>query len=260
MTQSIGQIQAVLKYFENEHNPIILEKMMKDNFTRDAIHTLKLKVTKIDKLTKRGMCMPFFNLMANRARQERRKSFLVDSQLAYRFYLKIKDGEYLEKFHYSSNGSRKEFFKIVDSKYLRWNPDPKKVNNPKAGCHSFDLAQIRGLTYGKVTSTFQKKKNAKLFSWLCVSLIMANRTYDVYCTEENVNAWYIGLAYAVKKHNPTACVLPVGRFFWRKLRLLMTYLVIDGMNEEQKKKFTKRSLSFCKTVLLYRRIKFANQR
>jgi hypothetical protein len=245
-----------LKYFEEEYNPIILEKMMKDNFTRDAIHTLKLKVTKIDKLAKRAFYMPFFNKIAKRARLERRKSFLVDSQLAYRFYLKIKDGEQLEKFHYSSNGSRKEFFKIVDSKYLRWAPDAKKVNNPKANCHSFDLAQIRGLTYGKVTSTFQKKKNEKLFSWLCVSMIMGKRPYDIYCSEDNVNAWYIGLAYAVKKHNPNAYVLSVGRFFWRKLRFLMTYLVIDRMSEDQKKKYTRRGLSFCKAILLYRRIKF----
>lgn len=231
---------------------------MKDNFTRDAIHNLKLKVTKIDRLIKRSMYLPFFNNMNDKARRERRKSFLVDSQLAYRYYLKIKDGEFLEKFHYSSNGSRKEFFKIVDSKYLRWNPEPKKVNNPKAGCHSFDLAQIRGLTYGKVTATFLKKKNDKLYSWLCISLIMPNRSYDIYCTEENVNSWYIGLAYAIKKHNPYACVLPVGRFLWRKMRLLMTYLIFDRMGEEQKKRLGKKSLSFCKVILIYRKIKFTN--
>lgn len=231
---------------------------MKDNFTRDAIHNLKLKVTKIERLVKRAMYLPFFNVVNNKARLERRKSFLIDSQLAYSYYLKIKDGEYLEKFHYSSNGSRKEFFKIVDSKYLKWNPDPKKVNNPKAGCHSFDLAQIRGLTFGKVTSTFLKKKNDKLYGWLCVSLILPNRSYDIYCTEENVNSWYIGLAYAIKKHNPLACVLPVGRFFWRKMRYLMTYLVFERMSEEQKKKYSRKSMSFCKIILVYRRIKFQN--
>lgn len=231
---------------------------MKDNFTRDAIHNLKLKVNKIDKLIKRGLCTPFFNIVANKARLERRKSFLVDSQLAYRCYLKIKDGEFLDKYHYSSNGHKKDFFKIVDSKYLRWNPDKNKVNNPKANCHSYDLAQIRGLVYGKVTSTFLKKKNEGLFAWLCISIMMSNRSYDICCVEENVNQWYIGLGYAIKKHNPGAYVLPVGRFFWRKMKLLMHYLVIDRMPEEQRKKFIKKSLSFVKIILQYRRLRMAN--
>lgn len=231
--------------------------MMKDNYTRDAIHTLKLKVTKIDKLIKRAYYMPFFNKIAKRAKFERRKSFLVDSQLAYRCYLKIKDGGLLEKFHYSSNGSRKEYFKVVDSKYLRWGKDLKKLDVPKGNYHSYDLAQIRGLTYGKVTSTFQKKKNEKLYSWLCISLVMSNRSYDIYCAEDNVNSWYIGLAYAIKKHNPNAYVLSVGKFLWRKMRILITYVVIDKMSDVQKKKLLKKELSFTKAVYLFRKFKFS---
>lgn len=245
----------MLKYFEEEYNPIILEKMMKDNYTRDAVHVLKLKVAKIDRLVKRSFFMPFFNKIAKQANKERRKSFLIDSQLAFKYFLRTRDGEQLEKFHYSSNGSRKEFFKVIDNKYLRWSKDKKNITNP-AKCHNLDLVQIRGLTYGKVTSTFQKKKNSKLFPWLCMSIIMDKRPFDIYCTEENINAWYVGLAYAIKKHNPTAAVLTVGGFFWRKLKFVLTYLVLDRMSEDQKKKYVKKSLSFVKAILLYRRIKF----
>jgi hypothetical protein len=233
----------------------VLEKMMKDNYTRDAVHILKLKITKIDRLAKRCAFMPFFNKIAKKANLERRKSFLVDSQMAFKCFMRTRDGEVLEKFHYSSNGSRKEFFKVTDNKYLRWSRDKKNIAVPNK-CHTLDLVQIKGLTFGKVTSTFQKKKNSKLFPWLCISIIMDKRSFDICCTEDNVNAWYIGLAYAVKKHNPNAVVLTIGNFFWRKMRFLLTYLVLDSMTEDQRKKYSKRGLSFAKVVLLSKRIKF----
>lgn len=228
---------------------------MKDSYTRDAVHILKLKVTKIDRLVKRCAFMPFFNKIAKKANLERRKSTLVDSQIAFKCFVKAKEGEILEKFHYSSNGSRKEFFKIMDNKFLRWTRDKKNIELPKK-CHSLDIAQIRGLTYGKVTSTFQKKKNSKLFPWLCMSIIIDKRSFDVCCTEDNVNDWYIGLAYAIKKHNPNSVVLTVGNFFWRKMRFLLTYLVLDSMNEDQRKKYAKKGLSFAKVVILSKKIKY----
>lgn len=245
----------MLRYFEEEYNPIILEKMMKDNYTRNAVHLLKLKLTKIDMFVKRQAFLPVFEKLASRAQRERRKSFLVDSQLAYKLFLRTRDGELLEKVHYSSNGSRKEFFKIIDNKFLRWSKDKKNIDIASK-CHNLELAQIRGLTYGKVTSTFQKKKNSKLFPWLCMSIITDKRPFDVVCTEDNINAWYVGLAYAIKKHNPNAVVLTIGKFFWRKLKMLLTYLVLDSMSEDQRKKYLKRGLSFAKVILLSKRIKF----
>jgi hypothetical protein len=252
----MGQIKAILDLFEGEYNPIILEKLMKDTYTREAINNLRLKVAKIDKFFKRCFFMPGWSALSKRARVERRKSFLITSQTAYKYYLKIKDGEYLDKYNYSSNGHRKQFFKIVDQKVLKWADKDKDIAKAKAS-HSYELGQIRGLVYGKATSTFLKKSNKDLYPWLCMSLIMENRPFDIVCSEDNANAWYIGLAYAIKKHNPNAYCLSVGKFLWRKMKLLLVYLVIDRMSADQRKNL-KKDLSLAKALCLYKKLKLSN--
>ena len=170
--------------------------------------------------------------------------------------MQIKDGGYLDKYHYSSSGKRKEYFKVIDSKTLRWCHKQSDINNLKS-CHSYELSQIKGLTYGKVTSTFMKKKNQNLLPWLCMSIIMDNRPFDVVCQEENIDNWYIGLAYAIKKHNPDAYVLSAGKFFWRKLKFVVTLLVISKMPPDMRKSI-KKDLSFAKALNFYRRLKLHN--
>ena len=226
---------------------------MKDSYTRESINTMRLKIAKIEKGVKKAFYMPAWEKLTKKAKLERSKSFLVESQLAYKYYMQIKDGEYLEKFHYSSSGSKKEYFKIIDSKTLRWCHKQSDISNIKA-CHSYDLSQIRGLTYGKVTSTFTKKKNDKCLPWLCMSIMMDNRPFDVQCTELNINNWYIGLAYAIKKHNPDAYVLSVGKFLWRKFKYVLVYLVKSKMPSEMKKS-VKQDMSFIKALNYYRRLK-----
>jgi len=60
---------------------------------------------------------------------------------------------------------------------------------------------------------------------LCISLILESRTIDLYLSPEQINYWYIGLAEEVKKKNPKAYTLSVGRFFWKKLKMMGTYLI-----------------------------------
>ena len=186
----------------------------------------------------------------------RRKSFILESSVAAKSFNKIKNGENLRKENYSSRGGHLQFFKIIDSKTLRWCANEKNISNLKK-CHSYDLSQIKGLVYGKCTSTFLKSSREKLEPWLCMSLIMDSRPFDIFCTEENINDWYIGLAHAIKKHNPNSYCLSPGRFFWRKMKILMTYLIQTRMTPEMKKTF-KRSLSFTKLILIYKKMKFSD--
>lgn len=227
---------------------------MKDSYTRDAINNLRLKVAKIEKGIKKAFFMPAWDKLAKRAKLQRKRNNLVESQVAYKRYLKIKDGQTLLKLHYGSNGERKEFFKIVDAKTLRWCAKPEDINKPK-NRHSYELSQVRGLVYGKVTSTFQKKRADKFYPWLCMSIIMEQRPYDVVCDETNVNDWYIGLAYAIKKHNPDAVVLGVGKFFWRKMRHLIHYLVFSKMPKNMKSS-RRRDPSFAQLIIQFSKLKY----
>lgn len=254
LIDSIGQISTIVKLFEGEYNPIILEKLMKDNYAREAINNLRIKVAKIERGVKKIFFAPTFNRLFKKARISRRKSFLVESQVAYKHFLKVSNGDYLEKYNYTSGGHRKHFFKIVDQKTLRWCRDKKNITKASK-CHCYDLFQIRGIVFGKVTKTFLKSKNKDTEPWRCMSLIMEKRPFDIYCSEENTNNWYSGLAYAIKKHNPNAYCLSVGKFLWRKLRILLTYIVMDKMGAASRKKL-KKELSFTKAVIGYGKLKF----
>jgi hypothetical protein len=72
---------------------------------------------------------------------------------------------------------------------------------------------------------FEKKKNLDKEPWLCFSLILKNRSYDIYTTEEQINDWVIGLSHLVKKYNPNAYVVRPGQFFWKKLKMVMLELI-----------------------------------
>lgn len=256
MTQSIGQINSILNLFQGEYNPIILEKLMKDSYTKEAVNNLRLKVAKIEKGVRKCFFMPGWSTLKKMVRFQKRKSFLVESQLAYKCYQLIKNGDVLEKYHLSSKGHKKQFFKIIDAKQLRWCDNEKDINKLSA-CKVYELAQIKGLVFGKVTETFRKKANNGLEPWLCFSLMMDKRSFDLYCTEDNLNRWYIGLGYAIKRHNPNAYCLSVGKFLWRKLKFVMSYLVLDSMSAEQKKNI-KKDLSFVKLILQFKKLKFSD--
>ena len=63
--------------------------------------------------------------------------------------------------------------------------------------------EIRGITYGKCTNNFQNSKSArKVEPWLCFSIIFKKRALDIYCSETQIDNWYIGLSELVKLHNP----------------------------------------------------------
>lgn len=102
------------------------------------------------------------------------------------------------------------------------------------------IGHIQGLVYGKVTKTFQKPKNREKEAWLCFSIILKNRPFDLYCPEESINEWVIGLGHLTKKYNPAAYVVRPGQFFWKKLKFLMLELVkmkMGKINTGRRRKF-----------------------
>lgn len=163
----------------------------------------------------------------------------------------ITKGEYLNKLNYTTNGQLKKFFKIFGGTTIRWGKKPESLKDIKL-CHSFLFSEIKGIVYGKCTSTFKKSKNKNLEPWLCFSLMLKTRPLDVYCNEDQINSWYIGLSQLIKLHNPNAYALNKGQYYWRKLNYLFRYFVMVNMPELQRK--AKKGLTFCKAVLLYNAI------
>lgn len=97
------------------------------------------------------------------------------------------------------------------------------------------MSDIKGLFYGKLTKAFDGKKNIDKEPWLCFSILFANRSYDIYTTEEQINDWVIGLSHQIKKYNPKAYVVRAGKFFWMKLKMVMLELIKLKMPEKNLK-------------------------
>ena len=107
--------------------------------------------------------------------------------------------------------------------------------------------------YGKVTKTFEGKKNLDKEPWLCFSLILKNRPFDFYGQEDNIDDWVIGLSHLIKKYNPDAYVLRPGQYFWRKLKFVMFELVKMKIPLKSLKQM-KTNLSFIKVINMYQKL------
>ena len=161
----------------------------------------------------------------------------------------ITRGEYLLKLHVTTNGHAKNFIKVFGGTTIRWAGKAEHVTNLR-DCHSYLFSDMRGIIYGKATNTFLKSSNKKLEPWLCFSLILKRRSLDIYCTEDQIDNWYLGLSQLIKLHRPSTYALSKGQYYWRKLNYLLKYLVMSKISDKQRKKMRK-GLSFCKAIIMY---------
>ena len=76
----------------------------------------------------------------------------------------------------------------------------------------------------------------------------------MHCKEENIDQWYLGLAYLVKKYNPDAYVLRPGQFYWRKLKYIVIELVKLKLPKDVVKRLGK-NISFVKALILYKKLR-----
>lgn len=158
--------------------------------------------------------------------------------------------ESITKLNYSSRGKIMKYFIVLGNSTMRWADKPEYLSNPKL-CHSVSLSTIKGVVYGKATSTFFKSGNKKLEDWLCFSIIFPKKSLDLYASETKCNIWVTTLSDLVKMNNPRAYCLTRGKLLWRKAKFLFLYFVISQIPEKQTKKF-KKHISFCKAILLFK--------
>ena len=194
------------------------------------------------------------SLIKNKKQLKTAKNHKIRSVISETARKTVQKGALLTKLNFTSRGYLKKYVKIINNNTLRWAKKEKYLKNIN-NCHSYDLNDIKGIVYGKVTKTFTKRnKNKKLYPWLCFSIIFKKRPLDIYCTEEQINNWYIGLSELVKLFNSKAVVLSKGKFLWRKFGFLMKYAAVMSLSEK-KRKGLKKGLSFCKAILLYDKLR-----
>ena len=190
-----------------------------------------------------------------------RKYFQSNSVLSKVSREIVKNGDTLTKLNLTSSGKMRKFIKVFNSSSLRWAKKESYLNNIK-NCHSYLLSEIKGIVVGKVTSTFKKSKNANLESWLCLSIILKNRSLDLYIPEEKIDFWVIGLSEFCKQNNSKAFCLTKGQYLWRKAALIIKQFVHQKMVQSGeiniKDKNQTRWMSLCKAILHFNKFKQIN--
>uniref|UniRef100_A0A7S1K0Q8 Kinesin motor domain-containing protein n=1 Tax=Vitrella brassicaformis TaxID=1169539 RepID=A0A7S1K0Q8_9ALVE len=140
---------------------------------------------------------------------ETRKTELLAEGLA--------NGSYLHKYNYGNYKRKQVYVWLADEgRKLRW-------ANKKGGSFSeVGFEEVLGVVYGPVTSTFLRSSYLEDPSFMCFSLILADRTVDLACIHEHeLRIWVLGLQRAIVRANvpPPAGMLPAmsdAQFLWRK--------------------------------------------
>jgi len=238
----LAQLQQVSEMVEREENPIIVEKLMQDRFTKQAIDRYTLRLTKMASLLENKNRVLMSEVL-NKVSSGTKRRFMHLYRIQQRFE-KIKNGLKVKKYNFGSNGFHVKFVKVVDGNKLVWCDKETDANNPKKRKEK-DLAAIQGVFYGPVTDTWvtskwNKNKDAakvaKGAPWSCMSIMFEERSLDLYFedveekdpstkvstyhTSRELDDWYLGLSYVVQKNNIKSWNLRMGQYFWRKCKYL----------------------------------------
>jgi len=253
---ALGQIKKSLQMLQEERNPLIEEQLINLKYTREAIDTLKATVNRVRKVLLANCYLDAFRKLMTNKEQKSRVSMMIKSRnlptsIYSRSQRAVTGGDLLTKINYHNGNKSLRYFKLCDDNTLRWAQKEKDLNNPKV-YRVCPLADIRGIIYGKTNPKFVK--NAKgLEPWLCFSLVLENRTIDLYCREDQINYWVIGLSEELKRIRPKAVTLTVGKYFWRKLAMMGTfkigqYILGDRAKKERFRTFAKALTAFKSTI------------
>jgi hypothetical protein len=239
LDMALGQIKKSLQMLQEERNPLIEEQLINLKYTKEAIDSLKATINRIRKvLLTNCFTEAWRRLLLNRDQKSRislmAKSRTLPTSIYSKAYKAVTTGDMLIKINYKNGQKSSRFFRLFLDNSIRWSQKEKDLMHPKIyrTCH---LSEIKGVLYGKTTR--QLNKNGKsLEPWLCLSLVLQTRTIDLYCREDQINFWFVGLSEEVKKVNPNAFCLSVGKFLWRKLALMGTFRIGQYLAGEKSKK------------------------
>ena len=149
------------------------------------------------------------------------------------YYKNVLVGDYILKCNKNSNGRLLKYFQMTTDNLLKWSPKEEHIDK-EGKFQSYYLSDIRGVIYGKCTEVLCKSYNKKLQTFQCFSLIMRTRSMDFYCERDQINSWVIALSMEIKQYNPKAYTLSIGKFFWMKMRLILTYYYTDQIRKKDK--------------------------
>lgn len=138
LQKGADQLSIVLSMMEKENNPLIFEKMSKDPYTRQSVGVMRQSVKKIisgvNKLAFRQVFQTInWRKLKPIAFRNRFDDLEKNSPLISNAVQVVKSGDFLDKYHYTTAGSRKQYFQVVDDT-LRWTSKKSNITKVRA-CH-----------------------------------------------------------------------------------------------------------------------------
>eukprot|EP01017_Pseudomicrothorax_dubius_P032194 TRINITY_DN4189_c0_g1_i4.p1 TRINITY_DN4189_c0_g1~~TRINITY_DN4189_c0_g1_i4.p1 ORF type:complete len:444 (+),score=101.31 TRINITY_DN4189_c0_g1_i4:61-1332(+) len=245
------QIEETLKAMDMEQNELVLEKLRNSEYAKEASNIVRGNINRLRKFIVglvyshawsrlRQVHIRHQKTLALESRKEDPNSFFG------RAYTLATGGDYIIKVNLTSNSRGKKFLQLNRADgVLRWASSEDSIHSSKS--RMYILNEVKGILYGKHTSTFKKDYNKKLEPWLCISLELHNRSLDLYFKEEQINPWYYVLSSEIKRQNPRAFAPSFGKFLWRKLQFLLFQFYLGPQIKTKKGK-----LSFAKAVVAYK--------
>ena len=172
-------LKVILELLETESNPLILEKLFGDTYASESIWQYKATTQKIaDKLQLfskkigfsllKTICYDNFHKpkqvpkkqYPNRFQFPKAVSEIPKHSFLEQILLRISAGDNLTKIHYTSSGSKTQYFLPYKNTSLKWASKPSSIYKDKPS-HVVNFSDIKGVVYGHVTKTFQKSSNMK---------------------------------------------------------------------------------------------------
>lgn len=135
LKKSVNQLSLVLEVIQTETNPSVLEHMKNDPYTRESIQKLRFSVKSlVSAIEKFGYRIALSKVHYHKIKPVAHRSILITHAYMLKALSFIEQGGMMKKFHFTSKGSKFNYFKIQDGRELRWSNNKSKLNNPKK-CH-----------------------------------------------------------------------------------------------------------------------------
>lgn len=133
------QLSIVLSMIEKENNHLIFEKMSKDPYTRQSVNKLRSSLKTITESINRFAFREVFKTLNWRklkplAFKNRFDELEKNSHLINRAVNIVRNGDFLDKFHFSTSGHHKQFFQLIEDT-LRWTSKKSNITKIRA-CHT----------------------------------------------------------------------------------------------------------------------------
>ena len=114
---------------------MIIERMAKDPYTKQSLLLLRSSLNVFTKGVMKLMLGPVMNELKlyksnSKAFKSRFEYTEYSSPLVQNALEAVRAGDYLQKYHLSTNGHKKQFFKVIEDG-VRWSSSPNNITKEK---------------------------------------------------------------------------------------------------------------------------------